>query len=68
VKLSIYSSKLASSRRRGVRNCFPARYLKPGDVAEIEVDEIGVLRNTIGPNWFYSTGMPRTRPETMIGN
>jgi len=27
-----------------------ARFLEPGDVVEIEVEGIGVLRNTIGPN------------------
>ena len=30
-----------------IRNGFPARYLEPGDVVEIEVEGIGVLRNTI---------------------
>jgi fumarylacetoacetate (FAA) hydrolase len=30
-----------------MRNGFPARYLEPGDVVEIEVEGIGVLRNTI---------------------
>ena len=33
----------------GIRNGFPARYLEPGDVVEIEVEGIGVLRNTIAP-------------------
>ena len=32
-----------------MRNGFPARYLEPGDVVEIEVEGIGVLRNTIAP-------------------
>ena len=32
-----------------IRNGYPARYLEPGDVVEIEVEGIGVLRNTIGP-------------------
>jgi 2-keto-4-pentenoate hydratase/2-oxohepta-3-ene-1,7-dioic acid hydratase in catechol pathway len=32
-----------------IRNGFPARYLEPGDVVEIEVEAIGVLRNTIAP-------------------
>jgi fumarylacetoacetate (FAA) hydrolase len=31
-----------------IRNGLPARYLQPGDVIEIEVEGIGVLRNTIG--------------------
>jgi fumarylacetoacetate (FAA) hydrolase len=32
-----------------IRNGFPARYLEPGDVVEIEVEGIGALRNTIAP-------------------
>ena len=32
-----------------IRNGFSARYLEPGDVVEIEVEGIGVLRNTIAP-------------------
>jgi fumarylacetoacetate (FAA) hydrolase len=32
-----------------IRNGFPARYLEPGDLVEIEVEAIGVLRNTIAP-------------------
>jgi len=32
-----------------IRNGLPARYLQPGDVVEIEVEGIGVLRNTIAP-------------------
>jgi fumarylacetoacetate (FAA) hydrolase len=32
-----------------IRNGYPARYLEPGDVVEIEVEGIGVLRNTIAP-------------------
>jgi 2-keto-4-pentenoate hydratase/2-oxohepta-3-ene-1,7-dioic acid hydratase in catechol pathway len=32
-----------------MRNGFAARYLEPGDVVEIEVEGIGVLRNTIAP-------------------
>jgi 2-keto-4-pentenoate hydratase/2-oxohepta-3-ene-1,7-dioic acid hydratase in catechol pathway len=31
-----------------IRNGLPARYLQVGDVVEIEVEAIGVLRNTIG--------------------
>jgi fumarylacetoacetate (FAA) hydrolase len=33
-----------------MRNGFPARYLQPGDVVAMEVEDIGVLRNTIAPN------------------
>src|SRR5947209_8458637 len=32
-----------------MRNGLPARYLEPGDVVEIEVEGIGVLRNTLAP-------------------
>ena len=32
-----------------LRNGFSARYLEPGDVVEIEVEGIGVLRNAIAP-------------------
>jgi fumarylacetoacetate (FAA) hydrolase len=32
-----------------IRNGLPARYLEPWDVVEIEVEGIGVLRNTIAP-------------------
>jgi fumarylacetoacetate (FAA) hydrolase len=32
-----------------IRNGLPARYLQVGDSVEIEVEGIGVLRNTIGP-------------------
>jgi 2-keto-4-pentenoate hydratase/2-oxohepta-3-ene-1,7-dioic acid hydratase in catechol pathway len=32
-----------------IRNGFPARYLEPGDVVQITVQGIGILRNTIAP-------------------
>jgi fumarylacetoacetate (FAA) hydrolase len=32
-----------------IRKGFPARFLQPGDVVEMEVEGIGILRNTIGP-------------------
>jgi fumarylacetoacetate (FAA) hydrolase len=32
-----------------IRDGLPARYLQPGDVVEMEVEGIGVLRNTIAP-------------------
>jgi fumarylacetoacetate (FAA) hydrolase len=32
-----------------VRKGYPARFLQPGDVVEMEVQGIGTLRNTIGP-------------------
>ena len=34
------------SRRIGARR-EPAVWMKPGDVVEVEVDKVGVLRNTI---------------------
>ena len=48
-----------------IRNGFPARYLEPGDVVEIEVEGIGVLRNTIAPkvnpdpNYRFKAPRPR---------
>jgi 2-keto-4-pentenoate hydratase/2-oxohepta-3-ene-1,7-dioic acid hydratase in catechol pathway len=32
-----------------IRKGLPARYLQPGDVVEMEVEGLGVLRNTVGP-------------------
>jgi 2-keto-4-pentenoate hydratase/2-oxohepta-3-ene-1,7-dioic acid hydratase in catechol pathway len=32
-----------------VRKGYPARFLQPGDVVEVEVEGIGVLRNALGP-------------------
>lgn len=32
-----------------IRKGYPARFLQPGDVVEMEVEGIGVLRNTVGP-------------------
>jgi len=32
-----------------IRKGFPARFLQPGDVVEMEVEQIGTLRNTVGP-------------------
>jgi 2-keto-4-pentenoate hydratase/2-oxohepta-3-ene-1,7-dioic acid hydratase in catechol pathway len=49
-----------------MRNGFSARYLEPGDVVEIEVEGIGVLRNTIAPkvnsdaNYRFKAPAPRT--------
>src|SRR5439155_524570 len=48
-----------------IRNGFPARYLEPGDVVEIEVEGIGILRNTIAPklnpDFNYRFKAPRSR-------
>jgi fumarylacetoacetate (FAA) hydrolase len=47
-----------------IRNGFPARYLEPGDLVEIEVEGIGVLRNTIAskvnpdPNYRFKAVPP----------
>src|SRR5919106_1399173 len=48
-----------------IRNGLPARYLQPGDVVEMEVEGIGVLRNTIAPkvnpdpNYRFTAPLPR---------
>jgi fumarylacetoacetate (FAA) hydrolase len=49
-----------------IRNGLPARYLEPGDVVEIEVEGIGILRNTIAPkvntdrNYRFTAPPPAT--------
>jgi hypothetical protein len=54
-----------------VRKGFPARYLQPGDVVEMEVEGIGVLRNTLGPptnpnaNLRFTAPTQRPLPEPM---
>jgi fumarylacetoacetate (FAA) hydrolase len=49
-----------------VRKGYPARYLQPGDVVEVDVEGIGVLRNTIGaptnPNATPRFTAPAQRP------
>jgi fumarylacetoacetate (FAA) hydrolase len=51
-----------------IRIGFPARYLEPGDMVEIEVEGIGVLRNTIAPkvnsNLNYRFKARRTDNQT----
>ena len=48
-----------------IRNGFPARYLEPGDIVEIAVERIGILRNTIAPklnpdpNYRFKAPRPR---------
>ena len=46
-----------------IRNGYPARYLEPGDVVEIAVEGIGILRNTIArkidPDPNYRFKAPR---------
>jgi hypothetical protein len=46
-----------------VRKGFPARWLQPGDVVEMEVEGIGVLRNTIGPVINPNKNLRFTAPE-----
>src|SRR5262245_9353383 len=45
-----------------ILNGFSARYLEPGDVVEIEVEGIGVLRNTIAlkgnPDFYHRVKAP----------
>jgi hypothetical protein len=54
-----------------VRKGYPARFLQPGDVVEIEVEGIGVLRNTLGPttnpnqNLRYTAPTQRPLPEPL---
>lgn len=49
-----------------VRKGYPARYLRPGDVVEMEVEGIGILRNTLGastnPNRNLRFTAPTQRP------
>ena len=45
-----------------VRKGFPARFLQPGDVVEMEVEGIGVLRNTLGPTTNPNTNLRFTAP------
>src|SRR6266571_1199474 len=48
-----------------IRNGFPARYLQPGDIVEIAVERIGILRNTIAaklkpdPNYRFKAPWPK---------
>jgi Fumarylacetoacetate (FAA) hydrolase family len=46
-----------------VRKGFPARWLQPGDVVEIEVEGIGTLRNTLGPPNNSNTRLRFTAPK-----
>jgi 2-keto-4-pentenoate hydratase/2-oxohepta-3-ene-1,7-dioic acid hydratase in catechol pathway len=45
-----------------VRKGFPARFLQPGDVVEMEVEGIGVLRNTLGPTTNPNPNLRFTAP------
>ena len=46
-----------------VRKGYPARWLQPGDVVEIEVQAIGTLRNTLGPVANPNRNLRFTAPE-----
>jgi 2-keto-4-pentenoate hydratase/2-oxohepta-3-ene-1,7-dioic acid hydratase in catechol pathway len=54
-----------------VRKGYPARFLQPGDVVEMEVEGIGVLRNTLGPvsnpnaNLRFTAPSQRPLPEPL---
>jgi 2-keto-4-pentenoate hydratase/2-oxohepta-3-ene-1,7-dioic acid hydratase in catechol pathway len=54
-----------------VRKGYPARWLAPGDVVEIEVEGIGTLRNTLGPvsnpnqNLRFTAPTQRPLPEPL---
>src|SRR5262249_18583960 len=45
-----------------VRKGYPARFLQPGDVVEMEVEGIGVLRNTLGPATNPNSNVRFTAP------
>jgi 2-keto-4-pentenoate hydratase/2-oxohepta-3-ene-1,7-dioic acid hydratase in catechol pathway len=54
-----------------VRKGFPARWLQPGDLVEMEVEGIGVLRNTVGPivnpnnNLRFTAPVQRPLPDPL---
>ncbi|MBV9170285.1 MAG: fumarylacetoacetate hydrolase family protein [Chloroflexi bacterium] len=54
-----------------VRKGYPARWLQPGDVLEVEVEGIGTLRNTLGPvananrDLRFTAPTPRPLPEPL---
>jgi fumarylacetoacetate (FAA) hydrolase len=54
-----------------VRKGYPARYLQPGDVVEMEVEGIGTLRNTLGavanrnPQLRFTAPTQRPLPEPL---
>jgi fumarylacetoacetate (FAA) hydrolase len=45
-----------------IRKGYPARYLQPGDVVEIDVEGIGTLRNTLGPTTNPNRDLRFTAP------
>ena len=47
-----------------VRKGYPARFLQPGDVVEMEVQGIGTLRNTLGPPTNPNADLRFTAPST----
>jgi len=56
------------------RKGYPARYLQPGDTVEMDVEGIGVLRNTLGPvtnpnsNLRFTASTQRPLPDAMTAD
>src|SRR5581483_11770030 len=46
-----------------VRKGYPARWLQPGDVVEMEVEGIGTLRNTLAPSTNANRNLRFTAPK-----
>ncbi len=63
---TVGGGSIRESIRKGYEN---ARWLEPGDVVEMEVEHIGVLRNELGqkvgvdPNYRYLPSNPTATPE-----
>ena len=63
---TVGGGSIRESIRKGYEN---ARWLEPGDVVEMEVERIGVLRNGLGtkegidPNYRYLPNNPTATPE-----
>ena len=63
---TVGGGSIRESIRKGYEN---ARWLEPGDVVEMEVEHIGVLRNDLGPkvgvdaNYRYLPSNPTATPE-----
>jgi fumarylacetoacetate (FAA) hydrolase len=64
---TVGGGSISEAARKG----FPARFLQPGDLVEIEVEGIGVLRNTLGPttnpnsNLRFTASGQRPLPEPL---
>jgi len=55
---TVGGGSISEAARKG----YPARYLQPGDVVEMEVEGIGVLRNTLGSRTNPSANLRYTAP------